>query len=217
MTDLKRAAKAAGGTLNDAFLAIILGGLGEYHRRRGCAVEQLSVFMPVSVRKAGDPAGGNRIATARFSGPAAIKDPAARIAALADQARAAREEPALKAIEVVAPILNRLPSVLGGFAIAHLGVNADVGCSNVPGLREPAYLAGARIDRLFGFGPLAGTALLATLNSHVDTACIAVNADATVIVDKATLVDCLTQALDEVLELAASPCPEDPTGASSKL
>ena len=58
------------------------------------------------------------------------------------EARAAREEPGLKAIEVVAPILNRLPSVLGGFAIAHLGVNADVGCSNVPGLREPAYLAG---------------------------------------------------------------------------
>ena len=38
--DLKKAATAAGGTLNDAFVASVTGGLRRYHERHGAAVDE---------------------------------------------------------------------------------------------------------------------------------------------------------------------------------
>ena len=40
--------------------------------------------------------------------------------------------------------------------MARMGMGADIAASNVPGLQSDAYLAGARIERLYGFGPLPG-------------------------------------------------------------
>ncbi len=47
---LTRAAKTAGGTLNDAYMAAVTGGLGRYHERHGAAVESLRAVMPISLR-----------------------------------------------------------------------------------------------------------------------------------------------------------------------
>ena len=35
-----------------------------------------------------------------------------------------------------------------------LGATADMSASNVPGLPYRSFLAGARVDRIFAFGPL---------------------------------------------------------------
>ena len=64
---LKAAAKAAGGSVNDAFLAAILGTFGLYHRRFRSPVDALGISIPVSLRAADDPLGGNRISAARFA------------------------------------------------------------------------------------------------------------------------------------------------------
>ena len=39
LQDLKGAARAAGGTVNDAFMAAVTGGLRRYHERNGAAVD----------------------------------------------------------------------------------------------------------------------------------------------------------------------------------
>jgi len=72
--DLKRAAKAADGTVNDAFLAAVTGGLRRYHHCHGAAVEELRVTLPISLRTDRDPAGGNHIGLERFALPVADPD-----------------------------------------------------------------------------------------------------------------------------------------------
>jgi diacylglycerol O-acyltransferase / wax synthase len=62
-------------------------------------------------------------------------------------------------------------------------------------------MAGARIERLFPFGPLPGCAVMATLVSHDGTCCIGINCDPAAVTDPALFFDCLQGGLDEVLEL----------------
>jgi WS/DGAT/MGAT family acyltransferase len=69
LADLKRAAAAGGGSVNDAFLAAVAGGFRRYHERHGESVERLRVTLPISIRKPDDPVGGNRITLIRFSVP----------------------------------------------------------------------------------------------------------------------------------------------------
>jgi diacylglycerol O-acyltransferase / wax synthase len=202
LADLKASAKSCGGTVNDAFLAALLGGLARYHDRHGEPVTELPVMFPVSRRREDDPAGGNRMVAAFFAGPAGLRDPAARIGAIHEAIKLAKGEPALSALEVAAPILSRLPSEIGAQTLFRLCGRADLSASNVPGLRHEVFVAGARVERLWAFGPLLGAATLVTMNSHAGTCCIGVNCDGSVIEDRDVMMDCLGEGLDEVLALA---------------
>jgi diacylglycerol O-acyltransferase / wax synthase len=75
----------------------------------------------------------------------------------------------------------------------------DFLASNVPGIRSPLYLAGARIDSFYGFGPTIGAALNVTLMSYCDTCYVGVNIDTGAISDPDVLMDCLRNGFDEVL------------------
>ena len=58
--ELRAASKAVGGSLNDAFLAALLGAFRRYHEELGSSVERMPIAVPISLRAAGDAAGGNR-------------------------------------------------------------------------------------------------------------------------------------------------------------
>jgi hypothetical protein len=153
------------------------------------------------VRREDDDEGGNKFAGARFAGPVGIADPAARIKAVGELVRSAREEPAIDGMAFVAPALARLPaSVLGGLA-GGLTKSNDLQASNVPGFREELFIAGARIERLYGFGPLPGCATMITLVTHGDTCCIAANVDRAAVTDPALFAQCLEDGFAEVLAL----------------
>jgi diacylglycerol O-acyltransferase / wax synthase len=75
----------------------------------------------------------------------------------------------------------------------------DVDVVDVPGLRHPARLAGARLERLWAFAPPTGAALSVTLLSHLDVACIGVAADTAAVDDPELLAECLRRGFDEVV------------------
>ena len=88
LADLKRAAAAAGGSLNDGFMAAVTGGLRRYHEHHGEPVDELRVTLPISIRKPDDPPGGNHITLIRFAVPVSDPDPASRIRAMGRLCRA---------------------------------------------------------------------------------------------------------------------------------
>ena len=75
LADLRAAAHAAGGSVNDAYLAALSGGLGRYHDALGVPVGELPLALPVSLRSASDPAAGNRITGITIAAPAGEPDP----------------------------------------------------------------------------------------------------------------------------------------------
>lgn len=201
LADLKGAAKAVGGTLNDAFVSAVLGGLRDYFAHDGVDLPDLPISMPVSVRGGNGDMGGNRFAAAFFAAPSGVDDPAERIGAVHDRVREARDEPALDFLGVVTPVFNFAPSGLVGPTLRSLTTSAMLTTSCWPGLKEPAYIAGARFERMFVFGPLPGTSMCAALCSHVGTCCIGVNVDGDVFTDLDRLWESLQRGLDEVLAL----------------
>ncbi len=200
--DLRAAGKAAGGSVNDAYLAALLGGLRRYHEAHGVELDDLPVTVPVSLRRSDDPMGGNAFAGAMFAAPMGTADPADRIAAIRGAILSQLNEPALDSFSVVTPIVNRLPSTVGA-AVLRLGGRTDLSASNVPGLTERVYMAGAEVIRAYPFGPLPRVAIMAVMLSHVGTCCIGLTIDAAAVTDIDVLMDCLTAGLDEVLALAA--------------
>lgn len=202
LDELKRAGKAAGGTLNDAYIAALLGGFRRYHERFDVEIDCLPMAMPISMRSGDHPMGGNRFAGARFAAPVGEPDPAERIRIMRELVLSTRDEPALDAVGLLAPALSRLPAPLMTRAWAAQTTQLDLQASNVPGLPYRAYIAGARIERMLPFGPLPGCAVMATLLSYAGTCSIGVNCDAAAVKDPELFMGCLQEGLDEVLALA---------------
>jgi diacylglycerol O-acyltransferase len=199
--DLRAAAKAADASLNDAFVASLLGAFRLYHEQLGHPIEKMPMAIPISIRREGDAEGGNRIAGARFAGPVGIVDPRRRMQAIGRLVRALRDEPAIDGFSVLAPALARLPAALLSAVAGGMTKSNDLQASNVPGLREELFLAGARIERVYGFGPLPGCASMITLTTHRDTCCIGANIDPAAVTEMELFATCLERGFAEVLSL----------------
>lgn len=198
---IRAAAHVAGGSLNDAFLAAIAGGMRRYHEQHGAPVAALRVTMPINLRRPGDPAGSNRFTPARFTLPVATVDAAARMGELGQLARAWRKEPSLPLTDVIAGVLNRLPGAAATAVLASMLKAIDFVATNVPGLQQPAFLAGALVERQYAFAPTSGAAFSVALVSHVDQCCLGINADTSAVPDPELLTACLREGFDEVLSI----------------
>jgi diacylglycerol O-acyltransferase len=206
--DLRAASKAAHASLNDAFLAALLGAFRLYHEKMGQPIETMPIAIPISVRKADDPEGGNKFTGARFAAPVGVADPAERMKRMGELVRDARNEPALDGMSLVAPLLARLPAPLISQLGGSLTKSNDLQASNVPGFQEDLYMAGAKIERVYGLGPLPGCATMITLITHGTTGCVGVNLDPAAVTDPELFAECLIGGFAEVLALrpgAAAP------------
>ncbi|MGY1714096.1 HAD-IB family hydrolase [Geodermatophilus sp. SYSU D01106] len=202
LADLKAGAKAAGGSLNDGFLAAMVGGFRRYHQRHGAPLGTLTVGIPISLRSQDAPEGGNRFTGARFPAPLEEADPAARVRAIREFVLSVRGDSGSGVLnDLLAPTLSWLPAPVIGAVSGRLTSANDVQISNVPGVAHPVYIAGSRITRMFPFGPLPGCAAMITLLSHETQCCIGINLDAAAVTDPAGLVADLQAGLDEVVAL----------------
>ena len=202
LDSLKQAAKTVGGSLNDSFVASVLGGMRRYHELHGVSVDELRMVMPINLRSEGSALGGNHFTPARFLVPLTIKDPAERIVAVGRLTREIRAEPAVHLTDALAGILNQLPTTITTALFGSMLKGADFVTSNVPGAPFEIFSAGARLERMYAFAPLAGAAVNVTLLSSCGTCCIGVNVDSVAVPDSDALLRCLDDGFTEVLTLA---------------
>ncbi len=204
---LRAAAKTAGGSINDAYLAALLGGYRLYHESMGAAVEAIPIAIPISLRSAADASGGNEIATARLAGPVGIVDPTKRIAAIGEQVRKARSEPAMNNINLVAPALARMPSGVIAHLAGGMTRSNDLQASNVQGAREDVFLAGVKVERMYPYAPLPGCPAMITLLTFGQTGCVGINYDDAAFTDGPGFIRSLVAGFDEVLALGPAGAP----------
>jgi WS/DGAT/MGAT family acyltransferase len=200
LDDLRQAARAADGKLNDAFVAAVAGGLRRYHEHLGAPVDELRMTMPINVRtEATSGVAGNQFVPARFAVPLAITDPVERMATMRSLVAEQRGEPALALTQPIAGLLNRLPTSVTTGVFGGLLKGVDFVTSNVPGAPVPLYAAGAEIVQQFPFGPLSGAAANITLLSWLDQVCIGINVDPAAVVDSEAFHSCMGEGFDEVI------------------
>ena len=200
LADLRAAAKAAGGSVNDAYLAALSGGLGRYHEALGVPIGELPLTLPVSLRTADDPAAGNRITGITIAAPVGEPDPAERIRLVRAQVIARRAEPALDILNRLAPVLSLLPDEALETITTRL-TPQDIQASNVPGYGQETFLAGARVDRQYGMGPLPRVAMMAVLISRAGICTVTFRYDTASFIAPDELEKGLQLGFDEVIDL----------------
>lgn len=192
---MRAAARAVDGTLNDAFIAGVAGGLRRYHDKADAPVSSLRITLPISVRQEGDEPGRNKFTLMRFEIPVGETDPAERMRKVHALVARWRAERAIPHTQAVAAVLDRLPpSAIGGM-LKHV----DAVVSNVPGVSFPVYVAGSEVVAMYPFGPPAGAAINVTLLSYQRTCHIGVNMDLGAVSDPDAMLECLREGFDEVL------------------
>jgi WS/DGAT/MGAT family acyltransferase len=199
---LHRAASRHGCTVNHLFLAGVIGGVAAYHRRAGVAVEELRVTMPVSIRKRDSATAGNQWAPARLRVPADIEDPVERMRAISAITTISQHEPALNLGNELAAVVQMLPSRFSSGIVASMMRGVDLTVTNVPGLADTRFLAGAQVERIYGFAPTGGAAMSIALLSHDGLACFGMLSDSVAVADATGLHKAVVAGLDAVVEAA---------------
>lgn len=199
---MKRTARAVDGTLNDVFVAAVAGGLSRHHRARRAAVDALRMSMPINIRSGDKGAlAGNQFVPARFAVAMNIRKPRQRLSTLGALVRAQRDEPALGWTEEITAAINLLGDAAATRVVGSMMKAVDFVTSNVPGPPFPVYVSGARIERMFPFGPPAGAAVNITLFSYNGVAQIGVRSDPAAVPDPERLMADLQAGFDEVLSI----------------
>jgi WS/DGAT/MGAT family acyltransferase len=210
LEDIKSIKNRAGGTVNDAMLAICAGALRRYLQEKDELPEEPLVSMcPISVRDPGVKGGaGNQVVSMSVSLHTDIADPGKRLEAICASTRNAKEATnALDAKSLIqmADFIPTQLSALGARVAAENGlanfmapvVNTVI--TNVPGVQHPIYSNGAQLVRGWGLGPCTdGNGLFHSIGSYCGEVYIGVTCCRTMMPDPARYAECLNESFKEL-------------------
>ena len=172
---VKAVADAAGGTVNDAILAICGSSLRRFLlEQNALPSESLTAMVPVNVRPKDDPGGGNAVGAILATFATDLDNPKERIYAVIASTKRAKEQlqgmsrnaiMQYGALLMTPLILSLLPS-----AVERIRPAFNVVVSNVPGPEHPLYFRGFRLEANFPLSiPLHGYALNITVAGYAKT------------------------------------------------
>ena len=157
---MKRAAKAAGGTVNDAILAAVAGMLARWLDEAGVKISSLRndpvALVPVSVRDRSDDPLGNRVSVVFVELPVRTADPARRIKQVHRRMTEIKGSARVAAGSVMVDMIGLAPPLLSSI-VARTGIgggNFNLVVSNVPGPQFPLYVEGSRVLAIHPAVPL---------------------------------------------------------------
>jgi WS/DGAT/MGAT family acyltransferase len=188
--------KAAGvrhhATVNDVLITSVAGALRDYLEERGENVDELEIRAAVPVNLRPIERGlelGNSFGLVFVPLPISIREPHRRLAELKvrmDRIKASSE--AIVSFGVLTAI-GIVPRRLHPPAIEFFGSKASVVMTNVPGPREPLYLAGRRITNCMFWVPMSGhLGLGVSILSYAGGVMLGVAADAGLVPDPSRIV-----------------------------
>jgi diacylglycerol O-acyltransferase len=153
LADFKAVKDGLGGTVNDAFLTVVAGGLGKWLRTRGVRTEGLELrgLVPVSIRaKDEHHALGNRIAALRGPLPVYAKDPVERLRIVRQSMKGVKESKQALGAEVISGLEDFAPPTLLAQA-SRLNFSTrlfNLIVTNVPGPQFPLYMMGREMQEI---------------------------------------------------------------------
>jgi len=202
---VKRAGKAAGGTVNDALLAAVTGMLARYLSDAGDLKDARVpvALVPVSVRAPTETSEmGNKISTVFVDLPVDEPDPRERIRSIAAQTTQLKESAAVRAGALMVGASGWAPPLVSGMLARAMGsVRAfNLVVSNLPGPQQPLYLKGATVSHVYPVVPLnpASQGLSVGILSYNGQVCFGLLADRDLDPPLGTAAEALRDALAEL-------------------
>jgi WS/DGAT/MGAT family acyltransferase len=213
LADVKAAGKEHEATVNDVVVAACAGALRTYLLEHGALPDQpLTALIPVSLRTGEEPdMWTNRVSGTVASLPTDVADPRERLTAAHRSLKTAKAvfaaTPAALApdgVELGTPAITTLISRATTRWATNGVLPFNVIVSNVPGPKEPLYMAGARARHYYPVSAIAdGQGLNMTVQSYAGFVDVGLVADAELVPDLPRLADLVVAEL-EVLAQADS-------------
>lgn len=215
--EIRTVKNAFGVTVNDVVLALVGGSLREYLAERDELPDwPLIAGVPVSADTNAIPRlAGNKVSNMFTTLATDEPDPLARLRTIHEVTAEAKEVQRLIGADTLAAWVQYTPPgayswVMRQYSRRRIAdhhrppMNAVV--SNVPGPREPLYIAGAPLKEIYSVGPiLEGIGLNITVWSYCDKVYVGVIACREAMPDAHAITEGMRRALDELVQLAGRP------------
>lgn len=208
----------AGATVNDVILTLVGGALRRYlDERSELPADPIVAMAPISIRSevpapgSGEP-GGNRVSMMAVALGTDIEDPLERLEAVHQNGRSSKKRSSAVGSSMLLDLANVIPSAVGELAArAYRGLGlssrhaAFFNCvvTNVPGPRDPLFLAGCRMVASYGLGPIFdGVGLIHPVLSYDGGITITFTSCPEMLPDPAHYEECLRDAFEELAAAA---------------
>jgi diacylglycerol O-acyltransferase / wax synthase len=159
LEDFKAIGKAYGATVNDVLVGTTTGALRRYMERRGQPTAGVAIraSVPVNLRPL-DRAHelGNAFGLVFLTLPLGIADPARRLRAIKKEMDGLKQSPEALVAFGVLSLLGLAPVEVEQVGLRFFGSKATAVLTNVPGPRQPLYLAGRKLDKVMFWVPQSG-------------------------------------------------------------
>lgn len=203
LAEVKAAGAHAGATINDVLVTAAAGGLRRYLVGRGEDVGGMDVraTVPVNLRPPEQAHRlGNQFGVVFLALPLGIHGPRQRLAEI--KRRMDELKSSLQPVVAFGALnaIGFLPSRLQALPIQFFGSKASVVLTNVPGPREPLYLAGEPLKRAMFWVPQSGRLGLGiSILTYAGEVLMGVASDVGLVPDPQTIVEGFHAELEELL------------------
>ena len=208
LDDFKSIGKALGATVNDVLIATATGALRRYLESRGEPTGGVAIraSVPVNLRPL-DAAHtlGNAFGLVFISLPVGIVDPVRRLRAIKREMDELKGSPEALVAFGVLSVMGFAPVEVERLGLRFFGSKATAVLTNVPGPREPLYLAGRKLEKIMFWVPQSGhLALGISILSYAGGVMLGVATDAGLVPDPEGIVDGFALEFEAMREVAAA-------------
>jgi diacylglycerol O-acyltransferase len=210
LADLRAVRAEHSHTINDVVLAVVTGGLRNWLLTRGESIgsgSSLTALVPMSVTEDdGEPTSlGSQVAPHLQRLPIGEPNPLMRLHQVAYATQAHKDSGRAVDARSLSDIAGFAPTTLHALGVRVaaevMRKQHDLLVTNVPGPQVPLYAAGARLAASYPVLPLsAGHLLTIGVTSYNGNVYVGLTADRDAIRDLDVLAQCLTDALEELLD-----------------
>jgi diacylglycerol O-acyltransferase len=213
LADIKAIGKAFDATVNDVLVAVATGALRRYMEGRGerTAGVAIRASVPVNLRPIDEGHKlGNAFGLVFLTLPIGIVEPARRLRVIKKEMDELKGSPeALMAFGVLS-LMGLAPVEVEQLGLRFFGSKATAVLTNVPGPRQPLYLAGQKIDKVMFWVPQSGhLGLGISILSYAGGVMLGIATDARLVPDPERIADSFKSEVDDLRRAAsAAPAPK---------
>jgi WS/DGAT/MGAT family acyltransferase len=207
LDDFKAIGKAFGATVNDVLVATATGALRRYMEKRGERTAGIAIraSVPVNLRPV-DQAHkmGNAFGLVFLTLPIGIADPARRLRAIKKEMDELKVSPEALLSFGVLSLMGLAPVEVEQLGLRFFGSKATAVLTNVPGPRQPLYMAGRKIDKVMFWVPQSGhMGLGISILSYAGGVMLGIATDAGLVPDPERIVEAFKVEFEALRQAAA--------------
>ncbi len=209
LEEFKTIGRSFGATVNDVLVATATGALRRYLERRGEPTAGLAIraSVPVNLRPLDEAHRlGNSFGLVFLTLPVGVTDPLRRLRVIKREMDELKRSPEALVAYGVLGVMGVTPVEVERLGLRFFGSKATAVLTNVPGPREPLYLAGRKLGQIMFWVPQSGRLGLGiSILSYAGGVMLGVATDEALIPDPERIVDGFAREFEALLKAARKP------------